>query len=91
MPEPKLPRCVARCADRGRAIDAGDRLDARGEALRLSQLPAASVADLLANMQLVEAIRSSRGHGVVATRLPARMDNDYYSGADYRIELEDQP
>ena len=67
------------------------QLDARGEALRLSQLPAASVADLLANMQLVEAIRSSRGHGVVATRLAARMDNDYYSGADYRIELEDQP
>ena len=67
------------------------QLDARGAPLRLSQLPAASVADLLANMQLVEAIRSGRDHGVRATRLPARMDNDYYRGADYRIEMEDQP
>jgi hypothetical protein len=66
------------------------QLDAHGAPLRLSQLPAASVADLLANMQLVEAIRSGRDHGVRATRLPARMENDYYSGADYRIEMEDQ-
>jgi hypothetical protein len=67
------------------------RLQAAKEPLRLSHLPAASAADLLANMQLVEAIRSGRGHGVTATRLAARMDNEYYSGADYRIEMEDQP
>ena len=67
------------------------QLQATKEPLRLSRLPAASAADLLANMQLVEAIRSGRGHGVRATRLPARLDNDYYSGSDYRIEMEDQP
>ncbi len=67
----------------------GAALAARREPLRLSQLPAASAADLLANMQLVEAIRSGRGHGMTATRLTARMENDYYSGADYRIALNE--
>jgi hypothetical protein len=64
-------------------------LAARREPIRLSQLPATSAADLLANMQLVEAIRSGRGHGMTATRLAARMENDYYSGADYRIGLDE--
>ena len=55
----------------------------------LFRSPASSTADLLANMQLVEAIRSGRGHGMTATRLAARMENDYYSGADYRIALDE--
>lgn len=63
-------------------------LDARGGALRLSELPAGSATEVLGNMQLVEAIRSSRDGALAVTRLQARLENDYYSGADYRIEIK---
>jgi hypothetical protein len=63
-----------------------ETLKARGGALRLSELPAGSATEVLGNMQLVEALRSSRAHDIGVTRLDARLDNGYYSGADYLIE-----
>ncbi|MBK4733339.1 Wadjet anti-phage system protein JetA family protein [Noviherbaspirillum pedocola] len=61
------------------------QLQACGGALRLSELPAASATEVLGNMQLVEALRSGRGTDITVTRLPTRLENACYSGADYLI------
>ncbi|MCW7537038.1 DUF5716 family protein [Aquabacterium sp. A7-Y] len=56
--------------------------------IRLSSLPVGSARELLQVMQAVEAVRNARGRDLVARPLPGRLDNEYFSGADYEIDLK---
>lgn len=56
--------------------------------IRLSTLPVATARDLLRTMQAVEAVRSVAGEDMTVRRLPTPLANEYYSGADYEIDLK---
>jgi hypothetical protein len=59
--------------------------------VRLSALPMASAKDVLAAMQAVEAVRNTKARDLRATRLPGRVENEFYSGFDYEIDFKKQP
>ncbi|MDO9569523.1 MAG: DUF5716 family protein [Hydrogenophaga sp.] len=56
--------------------------------VRLSGLPAATARDVLATMQAVEAIRSTKARDLRAAKLPGRVENEFYSGFDYEIDFK---
>ena len=56
--------------------------------IRLSVLPSASARDVIRAMQAVEAVRNARGNDLVARKLPTRLENDFYSGSDYEIDVK---
>lgn len=56
--------------------------------VRLSGLSVATAKDLIGNMQLVEAVRNVQIKDLVATRLPKRVENDFYSGFDYEFNFK---
>lgn len=62
----------------------------RKRAIRLSTLPVETATDVLQAMQAVEAIRSYRGSDVKATKLPARLINEFYTANDFLIEFDDE-
>ena len=62
-----------------------------GGAVRLSSLPIKTALDVLSLMQAVEAVRSSKETGLKATLLPNRIHTEFYSGADYLIEISHEP
>lgn len=55
--------------------------------VKLSSLPVATALDVLAAMQMVEAVRSPSASDLRATRLPGRVDNGVFVGYDYEIEF----
>jgi hypothetical protein len=55
--------------------------------IRLSSLPIQTATDVLQTMQMVEALRASRDETLTAKKLPGRLQNAYYTGSDYQIEL----
>jgi hypothetical protein len=59
----------------------------RQRPIRLSSLPVETVTDLLQNMQMVEAVRAARDESLTATQLPSHLQNPYYTGSDYQIQL----
>lgn len=63
----------------------------RDRPLRISSLPMKSATDVLRTMQAVEAVRGSRDETLRATKLPARLLNEYYMGNDYLIEICNEP
>ena len=63
----------------------------RNRPVRLSTLPTTTATDLLNTMQAVEAVRSSRDTTLKATKLPAKLFNEYYSANDYQIEFKNEP
>ncbi|GAA4016087.1 Wadjet anti-phage system protein JetA family protein [Actimicrobium antarcticum] len=64
-----------------------DELQLRDRPIRLSTLPAETAADILNNMQLVEAVRAARDPHLRVTRLPAKLWNAFYTGDDYQVEI----
>ncbi len=54
--------------------------------IRLSVLPSSTARDVIRAMQAVEAVRNARGNDLVARKLTTRLDNAFYSGADYEID-----
>lgn len=56
--------------------------------IRLSTLPPDTARDLISNMQAVEAVRSARDGDLLATRLPQRVENEFYSGFDYEFDFK---
>lgn len=56
--------------------------------IRLSLLPSLTARDVIRTMQAVEAVRNARGNDLVARKLPARLDNEFYSGSDYEIDIK---
>ncbi|MDP2092455.1 MAG: DUF5716 family protein [Hydrogenophaga sp.] len=66
------------------------RLDLRlfKHPVRLSGLPVATARDVLATMQAVEAIRNTKARDLRATKLPGRVENEFYSGFDYEIDFK---
>ena len=59
--------------------------------VRLSALPAASARDLISTMQTVEAVRNAKSRDLVATRLPGKVQNEFFSGYDYEIDFKRNP
>lgn len=60
----------------------------RNRPVRLSTLPVKTATDVLQAMQAVEAVRASRDGSLKATKLPAKLYNEYYSANDYQIEFK---
>lgn len=58
--------------------------------IRLSSLPLANARDVLASMQTVEAVRNAKTRDLKATRLPQRVENEFFNGFDYEIEFKKQ-
>lgn len=56
--------------------------------IRLSALSPETARDLIGNMQSVEAVRNAKGGDLTATRLPGRVENEFYSGYDYEFKLK---
>lgn len=56
--------------------------------IRLSSLPPETARDLISNMQAVEAARNAKGRDLTATRLPGRVENEFYSGYDYEFDFK---
>jgi hypothetical protein len=56
--------------------------------VRLSSLTPATARDLIGILQAVEAARNTKGSDLVATKLPQRIENEYYSGYDYEISFK---
>lgn len=56
--------------------------------VRLSSLTPTTARDLIGILQAVEAARNTKGSDLVATRLPQRIENEYYSGYDYEISFK---
>ena len=56
--------------------------------IRLSSLPPETARDLISNMQAVEAVRNAKGRDLTATRLPGRVENEFYSGYDYEFDFK---
>ncbi|WNO03942.1 Wadjet anti-phage system protein JetA family protein [Rhodoferax mekongensis] len=56
--------------------------------IRLSALPPDSARDLISNMQAVEAVRNAKAGDLAATRLPHRVENEFYSGFDYEFDFK---
>ncbi|MEO8169345.1 MAG: Wadjet anti-phage system protein JetA family protein [Oxalobacteraceae bacterium] len=63
----------------------------RDRPIRLSSLPVASSAEVLNNMQLVEAVRGARDARLTVSKLPGKLSNPFYSGDDYQIEMKNDP
>ncbi|MDP2788106.1 MAG: DUF5716 family protein [Pseudomonadota bacterium] len=59
--------------------------------LRLSSLPCGNATDILQAMQAVEAVRNAPNRNLRATKLPARLTSEFYSGNDYLIEFTYEP
>jgi hypothetical protein len=59
--------------------------------LRLSSLPCVDATDVLHAMQAVEAVRNAPHRSLRATKLPARLISEIYSGNDYLIEFTYEP
>ena len=55
--------------------------------IRLSILPTGSAREVLEVMQAVEAVRNSRGVDMVATRLPTKVQNEFFGATDYEINF----
>ncbi|MGB6053754.1 MAG: Wadjet anti-phage system protein JetA family protein [Burkholderiaceae bacterium] len=58
--------------------------------VRLSTLPLANARDVLASMQTVEAVRNAKTRDLKATRLPRKVENEFYNGFDYEIDFKKQ-
>lgn len=56
--------------------------------IRLSSVSPDTARDLISNMQSVEAVRNAKGADLIATRLPGRVENEYYSGFDYEFDFK---
>lgn len=56
--------------------------------IRLSTLPVGTAREVIRALQAVEAVRNARGADLVATRLPHRIDNALFAGADYEIDFK---
>ena len=56
--------------------------------IRLSALPCSTARDIIRTMQAIEAVRNAHGNDLVARKLPRRLDNEFYSGTDYEINLK---
>jgi Family of unknown function (DUF5716) len=56
--------------------------------IRLSVLPSSTARDVIRAMQAVEAVRNARGNDLVARKLLTRLDNEFYSGSDYEIDIK---
>lgn len=56
--------------------------------IRLSSLPPETARDLISNMQAVEAVRNTKGRDLTATRLPGRVENEFYRGYDYEFDFK---
>lgn len=56
--------------------------------VRLSGLPLTTARDVIAAMQTVEAVRNTKARDLRATKLPGRVENEFYSGADYEIDFK---
>jgi hypothetical protein len=56
--------------------------------IRLSALSTATARDVIRALQAVEAVRNARGNDLIARKLPGRLDNDFYTGADYEIDFK---
>lgn len=69
------------------------RLDLRlfKHPVRLSAMPLATARDVLSTMQMVEAVRGTKARDLRATRLPGRVENEFYSGSDFEIDFKDKP
>ncbi|MES2258914.1 MAG: Wadjet anti-phage system protein JetA family protein [Pseudomonadota bacterium] len=56
--------------------------------IRLSAFSTATARDVIRALQAVEAVRNARGNDLIARKLPGRLDNDFYTGADYEIDFK---
>ncbi|HYE34376.1 Wadjet anti-phage system protein JetA family protein [Methylocaldum sp.] len=56
--------------------------------VRISALSTATARDLIRAMQAVEAVRSDVGADLTVKKLPTRLENAFYSGNDYEIDLK---
>lgn len=56
--------------------------------IRLSSQSPQTARDLIRNMQAVEAVRNAKGADLVATQLPGRVENEFYSGYDYEFDFK---
>lgn len=56
--------------------------------IKLSSLSPETARDLISNMQAVEAVRNAKGADLTATRLPRRVENEFYSGHDYEFDFK---
>lgn len=56
--------------------------------IRLSLLPVTTARDIIRAMQAVEAVRNTRGNDLFVRKLPTRLDNAFYSGSDYEIDVK---
>lgn len=61
----------------------------RGRDFRLSTLPVNSAIEVLHVMQSIEAVRSGGSETLHAVKLDTKLLNDYYSGNDYLIRLNE--
>jgi hypothetical protein len=59
--------------------------------VRLSGLPLSTARDVITAMQAVEATRNTKARDLRATRLPGRVENEFYSGSDYEIDFKNKP
>ena len=59
--------------------------------VKLSSLPLETARDLIGQLQTIEAVRNAKVGDLQATRLPQRIQNAFYSGFDYAIELKKKP
>jgi hypothetical protein len=58
--------------------------------VRLSSLSLQTARDVLQAMQTVEAVRNTPAKDLRATRLPGRVENEFYSGFDYEIDFKNE-
>lgn len=56
--------------------------------IRLSSRSPGTARELITGMQAVEAARNAKGGDLVATRLPGRVENEFYSGYDYEFAIK---
>lgn len=56
--------------------------------IRLSSVSLGTARELLSNMQSVEAVRNAKGADLIATQLPGRVENEFYSGYDYEFDFK---
>jgi len=56
--------------------------------IRTSALPKANARELIRALQAVEAVRSDVGTDMEVKKLPARVENEFYSGNDYEISFK---
>jgi hypothetical protein len=56
--------------------------------VRVSALSTTTARDVIRAMQAVEAVRSDVGADLTVKKLPTRLENEFYSGNDYEIDLK---